>query len=96
MQEQLLVLGLGAENEVWLVGNPDLAQDLAGLLAFRLESIRLGWLRGRYEKHGKTGRGLYSLTRKAVVAKTEQTSARQQRLGRDIVNRFHRWLVDMA
>jgi len=94
MQQRLLQLGLGAENELWLAGPPDLAQDLANLLAFRLETIRFGWLRGGRLSARRQIAKPVSVTRRAVVAKTQQIQPRMERLGQDIVNRLHRWLVE--
>lgn len=96
MQSRLLQLGLDAENELWLAGAPDLSQELADLLAFRLETIRMGWLRGRYRALQRRDMEPAPISRRAVLTKTEQIRPRMEKLGQDIVNRLHRWLVERA
>lgn len=96
MQDDLLQRGVGAENEFWVVGSPDLAEDLAGLLAFRLESIRFGWLTGRARAAKRLGHRSILLKRKAIITKIEQQHPRIQRFGSTIVNWLHRWLVEIT
>jgi len=95
-QHRLLQLGCGAEDELWLTGSPDLSQDLADLLAFRLETIRHGWLLGRGRAARMQGRPFPPLDRKTVMTRIERIRPRMDRLGRDLVNRFHLWLVERS
>ncbi len=92
MSQTLVELGLDARNEKWLVGNPDLAQDLGKILALRMETARLGWLRAIQRKGGLQR----PLTEKAIIRKTEQLRPRANKISLDIVNRLHTWLVDLA
>jgi len=94
-QEHLVQCGLGAENELWLTGKPDLAADMANLLAFRIETIRLGWIRGISRNHA-TKTSYTRITHKGIIIKLEQQRPRIQRLGRGLVNRLHCWLVEMS
>ncbi len=95
MQTRLLAHGIDAENEIWLAGPPDLPRDLGELLADRLETLRLGWLEGRAAAARRKGEAVHSIPRQAIVAKFEKRQARVERLGDDIINRLHRWLVEM-
>ena len=92
MQQTLAERGIDAGSESWLVGDPDLARQLADLLALRLEPSRLDWLAAIARRGGVKGR----LSQRAVVAKLEARRQPIGRLGRDIVNRLHTWLVEIA
>ena len=94
MQTRLLAKGVGAENELWLAGEPDLALDLGHLLAFRLETRRTGWLEAR--ARAANGSPVRRLSRKAIVARFEKKSGQVEKLGDDLINRLHRWLVEIA
>ena len=96
MQSRLLAHGVGAENELWTIGEPDLARDLGTILAFRIETARLGWLRGRAEAASRKGKRLKPLSRRTIIARFEKQRGRIERLGDDIVNRLHRWLVEIS
>lgn len=95
MQSRLLDHGIGAENELWTIGDPDLARDLAELLALRVETLRIGWLKGRSQAAARNGQPLKPLPRRAIVARFEQKQSRIARLGDDLINRLHRWLVEI-
>jgi hypothetical protein len=96
MQEALLEQGVGAENELWTAGRPDLALDLGALLALRLETARLGWLRARAAGAARRGQPVAAPTRRQIVARLESQRPRLERLGADLINRLHRWLIECA
>ncbi len=96
MQAHLLEQGIDARDECWLVGGQDLAADLAELLAFRMESLRIGWLRGRARAAAAANEPPRPPSRRLVVRRLEYLAPRMERLGRDLVNRLHRWLVETA
>lgn len=96
MQSRLHEAGLGADTEAWQSDNPDLVSDLAALLNLRVQPVRLGWHRRRHEWQLRTGRSPKPITQRTLVGVWEKASTRTERLGQDIINRFHRWLVSLA
>jgi len=96
MTEHLATLGLGSEVEAWLNDRIDLPVELGGLLAFRLEPIRIGWLRRRHQWRKRHVERIRPPERKDLIRLFEKQSRRVERLGSDLTNRLHRWLVDLA
>ena len=96
MTEHLQQLGLGADSEAWLNDTVDLPIALGRLLALRLETIRLGWHRRRQHWQQRHHRTPDSPRRKDLVLQFENNATRIDRLGRDLSNRLHRWLVHIA
>ena len=95
VQKELQARGLDARDEAWQLDEVDLASVLGGLLAQRIQPIRLGWLQWRF---GNDGRGVAPsrpLRRKEIIHMFEHNSSRIGRLSRDLINRLHRWLVVM-
>jgi len=93
IHQQLQELGLDARDESWQLDRIDLIEVLGELLALRIETIRLGWLRGRCKRPAGANR---PLRRKELVHLFERNSGRIERLGHDIINRLHRWLVSTS
>ncbi len=92
MQHHLVRLGVDADSELWLVGFPNLAEDLGLLLALRMEPARLGWLRAIARSSGRER----PMKEKMVIRKTEALRGRMDRLGLDIINRLYTWLVEIS
>lgn len=95
MQERLLQHGLGGEEETLLHDTIDLPARLARLLDDRVQTIRLGWLRRRRhwaEKHAQTPK---PVTERQIIRVFEKDRTRIRRLGDDLINRLHRWLVSI-
>jgi len=96
MLNHLTQLGLGAPSELLLDGWPDLPSDLGGLLGARIEPLRLGWLRRRQHWVQVHARPVRPVTRRDMIWVFEHHSARIGRMGRELTNRLHRWLIEMA
>lgn len=96
MHEVLLVHGIDGRTDEWLFDELDVASLLAGLMAFRLQPLRLGWLRRRHEWMRRKGTARAPVRYATLVRLFESNRGRVSRLGRDIINRFHRWLVEIA
>jgi len=92
MQQNLAQLGLNASTELWLTGSPNLTEDLAQILALRMETARIGWLRAIRRKGGLQR----PLADKFIIRKAEQLRPRMNKIGLDILNRLYTWLVEMA
>ncbi len=92
---RLQELGLGADSEEWQTAEIDLVQDLSRLLAARVQIIRFGFHRRRHEWLVQSGRKVKPVERVEAVALFEKAMGRIDKLGADIVNRLHRWLVQM-
>jgi hypothetical protein len=103
MQEQLFawtlnhlqMLGLGAQSEVGHDGRPDLASDLAGVLGWYGEPIRIGWLRRRAHWARRSRSAAKVITRRDIVALYQRHSSKLARFGRELTNKLHRWLVEL-
>ncbi len=95
MQQRLFQEGVGAENEQWLTGSADLAQDLGGLLAYRMETLRYGWLQGRARVARERNERPRPPAPRLIVRKIENHRGRTARLGNDLINRLHRWLIEL-
>lgn len=96
MLNHLAQLGLGAPSELLVDGWPDLPSDLADLLSARLEPLRLGFLRRRRRWAEEHSRPLRPTTRRDLIWIFEHHAARVSRAGRELTNRLHRWLIEMA
>lgn len=89
-------LGLGATSEMLQDGHPDLVADLGGLLAWRAEPLCFGLLRRRHERSRRSGGPVRPVTRREAIRLWQRNGARMGRAGRDLSNRLHRWLVELA
>lgn len=96
LQEELLRYGIDAASEVGLHDDIDLVARLARLLQFQLQPLRLGWLRRRHEWAERTNQAVQPVTHRQMVRLFERHHGRVERSTRDLVNRLHRWLVEMA
>ena len=93
MQQRLLRHGFGGEEETLLYDTIDLPARLGRLLDDRTQTIRLGWLRRRRHWAEKRNTPLPSVNERQIVRVYEKDAARIARLGDDIINRLHRWVV---
>jgi hypothetical protein len=93
MQEHLLALGLGAENELAQVGEPVLARDLTGVFIWYLEPARIGWLRRRALAARRKREPVRLPTHREVIRLFESHPARAAARGREITGALHRWLI---
>jgi len=95
MQQRLLQHGIGGEEETLIHDTIDLPSRLARLLDDRTQTIRLGWLRRRRRWADARNEPLRKVSERQIVRLYEKDAARIARLGNDIINRLHRWLVSL-
>ncbi len=95
IQKRLHQEGLGSESENLLRDRIDLPAQLAMLLDERIQTIRLGWLKRRHRWAKRHGRHPEPVTTEQIVRIFEKDSARISKLGDDLINRFHRWLIEI-
>jgi len=89
-------LGIGsADSELLADGRPDVAADLARLLCWQTETLRLGWLQRRRQWAERHAKPLRPVTRRNAIRLFEQHGARMGIHGRELTNRLHYWLVDL-
>ena len=93
MQAHLQDLGLGAARGLGQEGEPALARDLTGVLAWYLEPARLGWLRARQLAAQRTREPLRPPTQRELVQLFESRAVRVAERGREITGTLHRWLI---
>jgi hypothetical protein len=86
---QLAEAGYGAESEG--MREPDLATDLTGILFWDFQLARLAWLEERLR-----GDSVEAPDRRSIVAFFEARRARTERLAAGLVNRLHRWLIELG
>lgn len=96
MQQALLEQGLDARSEAWLHDQVDLPAMLGDLLAFQLQPLRLGWLQRRHEWRKRRRKRVGPVSHRAMVRLFERHRGRATRSTQDLINRLHRWLVEIA
>jgi len=95
MVNHLQTLGLGAQSELGQDGRPDLVADLAGVLRWYGEPIRVGWLRRRADWARRNALTPKPVTRRDLVLLYQRHSSKLASFGRELTNKLHRWLVDL-
>ena len=95
IQEALLAHGLDGGSEALLNDEIDLLALLTDLLARQLEPVRMGILRRRAES-GVAGRLPPAMTERQWIDRYERHRGRMERTVNDLLNRLHRWLVEIA
>ncbi len=85
--------GLGPAQERLFTQRAELHRRCASLLALRLETARLGWLKAcALQAHPEPVAPLHE---QAAIDQAEARRARAERLAQDLFNRMHRWLVEL-
>lgn len=87
--------GLDASSEALRAETPYLTLDLSRLLARRLQPVRLKMLQKRHEWQVRMQSPARPLEDKTLLEIYEKASPRMERLGQDLINKLHRWLVEM-
>ena len=85
--------GLGPAQEQLFTYRAELHRRCGAMLALRLETARLGWLKAcALEARPKP---VAPLEEQAAIRQVENHRAQAERLAQDLFNRMHRWLVEL-
>jgi len=96
MHNHLQQLGFGAQSELFQDAWPDLLGDLSRVHRWYGETLRLGWLRRRALWAERRRRRPVAVTRRDMIKLYQDNGAKLAGLGRELTNRLHKWLIELA